>query len=416
MSEFDGETRTLGKSSMGHVSAEEFQVELDDVYACPGRCPGCVLSSAERKTVQPDMSHETRRLIFDKLTSYVLGLGGLKRMNLTYGIADHFLMSSNYLEEIYQDAIRFFKEVGLSGNGAVFLTTSLIGKTEDIKGKIDALEKMSEGETPLRLIVVFDPGKYRHQSFGEKYEEHIRYAKEKFGVVDLAVNLSDEALMEISAKEMAEFAAKHGFHEVTVNWVPTQDNIKQTYSEKTKKVLVKWLEEFALLSEQRGIQSSYVPVIQKSYAAWRCAIDAESKEDGLGVLPVVEKLMENTLGKSIQFDHEGRVFAKWEAIGDVPSNERTGMAIWGEVREPKNLAEIIQKGLVTTKREAIKAVSKDVCRTCDYAALCATTGFHVYTSVIAKSHSAVSRECPHVAHHFWSAEAAKVRDESSMNL
>lgn len=38
--------------------SEEIQLEIDDVYGCPGHCPGCALSSLERKSFEPDMKFE----------------------------------------------------------------------------------------------------------------------------------------------------------------------------------------------------------------------------------------------------------------------------------------------------------------------------------------------------------------------
>jgi radical SAM protein with 4Fe4S-binding SPASM domain len=382
------------------IDAEEFQVEVDDVYACPGRCPGCVLSSSERRTTNPDMSTEIRKSIFRSLSSYVKSLTGLKKMNLTYGIADHFMMSLPYLTEIYEDAKKFFADSCLENSGSVFITTSLIGKADDIRQKIDALSLMSTESVPLGLIVVFDPGKWSHKRFGDTYEGNIKYAKEKFSVVDLAINLSDEAMVGITPEEMIKFSLENGFEEVTVNWVPTDDNIKHTYSAETKNKLSKWLIDFSILSDKNNIQSSYKPVIKKAYDAWRCAMDSESDTDGTGVLDVMEKLLKNTLGKSIQFDHNGNVFAKWEAIGDVPSNARTGLSIWGNVSQG-DLSEIINNGLLKTKKESFKSVSTQSCLTCKYAAACATTGFHVYSQVIRRVEKSEMDGCPHVAFGLW---------------
>ena len=47
--------------------SNEIQIEIDDVYGCPGHCPGCALSSIERKGYEPDVSLDTLHLIYDKL-------------------------------------------------------------------------------------------------------------------------------------------------------------------------------------------------------------------------------------------------------------------------------------------------------------------------------------------------------------
>ncbi len=45
----------------------EMQIQIDDVYACPGHCPGCALSSLERKGYEPDVSLDTLHLIYVEL-------------------------------------------------------------------------------------------------------------------------------------------------------------------------------------------------------------------------------------------------------------------------------------------------------------------------------------------------------------
>ena len=378
--------------------ATEIQIELDDVYACPGKCPGCVLTTEERKSPVPDMSGATRLQILASLEKYIPQLSGLKTMNLTYGIADHLLMPTEYLVQIYKDAARLFDAAGLAGSGSIFMSTSVIGKTAMVKAKLAALAEASrEFETKLYPIVVLDPAKLIHASFGKTYAHHIAFTKELFGVVDLAINLSDRAIADMSARTLVEFAKKHGFREVTVNWVPTPDNLKATYSPEVVLKLRDWLLEFAVEAEKEHVECSYVPVVQKAYDAWRCALDGE-EGDGQGVLNLAEKLLPETLEKSLQFDHAGNVFPKWEAVGDVPHNDRVGLKVWGNVNESPDLSALIRNGMPKTIRTVIKAVSGSPCNTCEFSGFCATTGFHAYTHVLKEGQAdGWLKDCPHVA-------------------
>jgi hypothetical protein len=101
--------------------------------------------------------------------------------------------------------------------------------------------------------------------------------------------------------------------------------------------------------------------------------------------------------KSLQFDHEGRVFPKWEAIGDVPHNERFGFQDWGSVVE-QDLSILVAEGLKKSMRSVVKTLNKSsVCTQCEFAGFCATTGFHVYTHVLNENRVADHGDCPHVA-------------------
>jgi hypothetical protein len=372
--------------------APELQLELDDVYACPGKCPGCVLTPLERKGQEADMSEETRTLILQSLRAYIPTLSNLQSMNFTYGIADHLLMELPYLERIVLDANQLFLDVGLQDTGSIFLSTSLIGKSELLVEKMQALSRLqTRFETRLSLLVVLDPAKLLHQTFGDNYRTHVETAKTLFSSVDLSINLSQAAVEQLSPEALVTFAQSYGFHEVTVNWTPTPDNLSFTYSLSFMPQLTDWLLRFAALSKEVGLSSSYVPVIQKAYTAWRCASDAESADEGAW-LPLLSSLLPETLSKSLQFDHHGQVFPKWEAVGDVPHNNRFSFADWGNVREAP-LTTLVARGIQQSTRAVVHTLRKaPSCQSCSYAGLCATTGFHIYTHVLPKSH-----DCPHVA-------------------
>jgi hypothetical protein len=378
--------------------ATEIQIELDDVYACPGKCPGCVLTAEERKSPVPDMSKETRQTILSALADYIPTLQGLTSMNLTYGIADHLLMPTDYLVSIYKDAAELFDRVGLAGSGSIFMSTSVIGKTDMVKKKLTALAEAAKPyKTKLLPIVVLDPAKLMHASFGKTYAHHIAFAKELFGTVDLAINLSDKAIAQMSPRELVDFASTHGFREVTINWVPTSDNLKATYSKAVVVSLRDWLLAFAKEAEQVHVECSYVPVVKRAYEAWRCALDGE-EGDGQGVMALAEQLLPETLSKSLQFDHAGNVFPKWEAVGDVPHNDRVGIPVWGNIHATPDLRRLIQAKMPKTIGVVLKAVAQSPCESCPYVGFCATTGFHAYTHVLKKANaSGWLEDCPHVA-------------------
>ena len=63
------------------VYSNEIQIEIDDVYGCPGHCPGCALSSLEKKGTDPDMDFNVLKLSIEKLIPYVKSLKNLEKLN-----------------------------------------------------------------------------------------------------------------------------------------------------------------------------------------------------------------------------------------------------------------------------------------------------------------------------------------------
>ena len=82
--------------------ARELQIQIDDVYACPGNCAGCILVADERRTRTPDMSERLLRLSMNRLDAYIPTLDNLEYINLTYGIGDHLRMDQDYLKLLHK--------------------------------------------------------------------------------------------------------------------------------------------------------------------------------------------------------------------------------------------------------------------------------------------------------------------------
>lgn len=362
--------------------SNEIQIEIDDVYACPGHCPGCVLSSIERKASMPDMREETLLNSINKLIEYVPSLSHIEKINLTYGIGDHFLMSNEYLAKIYHLGADLIEKTNLKNKyNGVFLTASLIGKHELIMEKIKALHQESLiRNVPVYVIAVLDPKHLYHKKFADVYKKNIIEANKILNKVDLSINLSEEAIDNISPQELYDFALINNFDEVTINWVPTQDNIEYVYFNQEK--LADWLISFdKLLSKDDLLSTSYRPVIMKTINNLMCktANEKNNLNDDIKMhLPEITK-------KSIHIDEKGNVFPKYEAIGDVSHTPRLGIKEWGNVNSEESLKSIIDKGLLETEKFVLKQFYREPCLSCDYNNFCANSGFHVYNYVLNKN-------------------------------
>lgn len=363
---------------MSHYS-NEIQIEIDDVYGCPGSCPGCVLTKTERKNNKPDMSKETLVNSIQKLCEYVPTLANLEKINLTYGIADHFLMSKEYLEFTFREGSKLIRAANLQNpHNGIFYTASMIGKHNLIMEKVNFLHKLSKEEkVPFYVIAVLDPKNLYRKNFGDVYKDNIISTNSLIGRVDLSINLSEEAVTMITPRELYDFAKMNNFDEVTINWVPTFDNIRFSYANLEK--TTRWLIEFdELVSMDEKLGTSYRPVILRTIDNISCTNIDESES----LIESIDKNLNELIYKSVQIDENGYIFPKYEAIGDIAHNPRLKLEPIGNINEESSIQELFKNKRKSIQRTINKIMNNVTCINCEYSKYCANSGFHIYNHVL----------------------------------
>ncbi len=400
--------------------SNEIQIEIDDVYGCPGHCPGCVLSNLERRSIAPDMNLSILEKSIQKLIDYIPTLDNLDKINLTYGIADHLIMDNDYLEKIFRLGAKLIKSANLSNpyNG-VFITSSMIGKHEHVMSKIKHIHNISkEVGVPFYIIAVLDPKNLYHKKFADIYKTNIIETNKLLGKVDLSINLSQEAIEMISPKELFEFAKINNFDEVTINWTPTFDNLQFVYN--NQKQLSTWLIEFdKQIQTHPEMGTSYRPVILRTINSLKC----EEPENTFSFQENLFSNMPELVKKSIQIDEKGNIFPKYEAIGDIAHTPRLGFEPIGNVQDNINISEMFENKYNQIRKTITKQFSLEPCTSCKHNLYCSNSGFHIYSYIIKAASknnlnyksimdSQIKSEgCPHIAKtmfDYYEAEASKL--------
>lgn len=386
--------------------SNEIQIEIDDVYGCPGHCPGCVLSNLERRSISPDMNFNILEKSINKLIEYIPTLENLEKINLTYGIADHLIMGNDYLEKIFRLGANLIKSSKLSNpHNGVFITSSMIGKHEHVMSKIKHLHQISkEVGVPFYIIAVLDPKNLYHKKFADIYKNNIIETNKLLGKVDLSINLSQEAIEMISPKELFEFAKINNFDEVTINWTPTFDNLQFIY--KNQKQLSNWLIEFdKQIQTHEEMGTSYRPVILRTINNLKC----NEPENTFSFQENLFSNMPEIVKKSIQIDENGNIFPKYEAIGDIAHTPRLGFEPIGNVNDNINISEMFNNKYNQIRKTITKQFALEPCTSCKYNLYCSNSGFHIYSHVIKMAsknnlnyksimNSQIREEgCPHIA-------------------
>lgn len=372
------------------MSSGELQIQIDDVLACAGNCPGCVLSVQERKSTLPDMRQPVLQQTIERLLEWVETFPQLEKVNITYAIADHLLMGEDYLQAIYEKA----RQIILAAkpldtrHSSVFFTTSLVGKPDVVIEKLNKVHQVVS-QVDFLPIVVLAPALLHAGKFGPIYREMIMEARKIFGKVDLSINLSDDAIREMSPDELMSFAQNNAFDEVTVNWTPNLINAKKTCEDIP--ATRQWLLDFnTLLRGNPHILSSFRPVMMKAISSMCRANELPLLKD------VVENVLPETIRHSIEIDHRGHLMPKFEAIGDIPYMERFTMQDMGSL-ERTSIQSAMDEHMGRIQRNVLSLHANRQCQLCQFVGLCAGTGFHVINSVLKKTNMKDDGPCPHVA-------------------
>lgn len=393
----------------------ELQIQIDDVYSCPGHCAGCMLSAAERRLGGPDMAPAVMDRALGAVEAYAQRLGALDRLNLTFGLADHLMMPDDYLSQLMNRGARLVDRVSPRDrdHSAVFVTMALIGKPARLAARLHALAAQSAAlAVPMIPVVILDPQLLHTAQFGTAYRDLILTAKSAFGRVDLSLNLSRPAAALMNPQMLVEFALANAFEEVTINWVPTDGNARHTLTRPAD--LVSWLLTLdRLIAAEDTLSCSYRPVIQRSIAAVLCKRDDPAVP--LPVTDVVRDIVPRTIAHSLQIDPKGRLLAKFEAVGDVPHAERFGFADLGSVMEAE-IATLLARHLPRTVAAVTAAHARTpACGACAVSDICAATGFHIFNRLARTYEKGAASDCPHIARALISHYVADAVDPATID-
>jgi len=386
--------------------SKDIQIEIDDVYGCPGSCAGCTLSVSERKTKNAVMSPLTLTQSIKKLKDYIVTLKDFEKISLTYGIADHFLMSKEYLANSYNLGASLIETVNFTNpHNGIFYTASMIGKHKTIMDKVKFLYELSQKrKVPVYIVAVLDPKHLYNKKFSSVYKKNIIEANKIISRVDLTITLSKETIDFSLPQDLYEFALINYFGEININLTPTFDNLSFVYMDQNK--LADWLLDFdKLIEKNKKLNVNYRPVIMKIINN----LKHTKNKQYYSFQEIIKHNIPKLIYRSIQIDDKGNIFPRYDAIGDIAHTPRLGYKPIGNVSEELGIEDMFERHINAIKSHITKQFVKEPCNACEYNLYCANSGFHIYNYVLNKAakndmniamllkNNIEKNNCPHVA-------------------
>lgn len=368
----------------------ELQVQIDDVYQCPGMCPGCVISKNDRKSsVASLISPSNLPQYVSSISEYTTTLEGLDVVNLTYGIGDHLSCDTATFKNLI---IAGSNIAALGSNiGTIGITMAMIGKTNDVVAKLKSFKASIPDISNVVPIIVIDPLKIENKAFKETYLSNIEAAKDIFLKLEFVVNLSSTSVSIMSPSELYGLCESFGIEELTINFSPNVHNQKHTTS--NLKSISNWLIDLDIIVRKR--MESTLPFIDFGYRhVMESTLDSVTKSNFKSNTEALTSFYPTTIHHSILLDHHGHVFPKLEAIGDVSYSEHFNYTPIMTINN-KPIADILSYYVASMPPSIVRTYSVEPCRSCVFSNECITTGFHVYNQLLPATGQS---SCPHIAY------------------
>ena len=356
---------------------EDIQVQIEDVYGCPGSCAGCMLSEAQRNSYVPMIDSETLDKIFLKLDSHIRELSYIQRVQIVFGIADHLLLPLDYLEQVVVKTSDFIKNTKIQNScNGLFLTTSLIGKSERVVEKISYLTDVSKREgVRLYFTAVLDPKIFDNQKLLDVFTYNLKYAVELTQSVDLTINLSYETINSLTPERLTQYCEDNKIPNIIINWIPTKDNFPHVY--KNIASLSAWLLNLLECNKTANFTIAFKESIENLFKYTKAYGDAE-----LSLSELIVKHFYYMSANNLTINPKGKIFINFEAIGDVPHNEGFNIKEVGSIFEERSIMEMLKEKSEYYRGIAIKNISNKHCLSCEYLKECSLSGFHYYNFLV----------------------------------
>ena len=341
---------------------KELQINIENVVSCASNCDGCILTNDERKSrVIPsnDLLYHISNYINEYLLYRQSSLNDVDEVAINSVQGDHLLLSYEQLNSLYDN---LFLKIN-HNKKYITLTSSGVLNHNQFINKVDFIHTKSvENNLPNMLAVIFDPTKENLTSFVDKYYKNINYVKEKFGGVDLEMNISPDIVNSYSPEQIVDFMINNHFSLLNINYVITQQNAEHFYTNSEK--IGNWLNHLYNLyfknynNMNQHFELSFIPHVGR-FVENKLNSDEDNK-----------LLLNYSLHNQLYIDKLGNVFFMLTGFGDVGLTARNGFYKIDNVINGFNskiFEEKIQFQLSKMNTIYFKHIS---CRNCEYLSAC----------------------------------------------
>lgn len=223
------------------ITMEHNRFVIETMSFCQGNCSGCFFSEQERVNGSFISSSDLTSVV-DFICKQAKGMSDV---SINFGQGDHLAVKdSEWLDLLFH--VKQFKHL----KPLITISTSAIERFDLVKKRTDELHQMAVDENMnLFFAVVLDPKKLEHKTFKDRYIQNINYIRDKFGFIDLTINVGEDTLNYFPPEKLDEFLLQNKFRHLELNLIPTVNTVNK-FSHKYKEI-VNWFISFKEVSKDK---------------------------------------------------------------------------------------------------------------------------------------------------------------------
>jgi len=364
---------------------------LETALACPGQCPGCMIPATLRRGREPAMPTDRVDQALAAFGRQITDLGDIHSVEFNCGIADHMILGGDYLASLYDRFLGLCDTPGLTNEDSEFeFTTALYGSEAKLLATLERMARAAEGRLPIKPVVVIDPTLRRvAPKLWREQQAMLAKALQVFGnPVDVAINLSLQAVDAMTPAEMFDLFLDRAVPEFKVNWVPTAGNLADTAAELDR------IEDWLIAYMQLAADSAF-PQNAELISVTRSLL--EGADQGLGddadLTEHLTAVCRRHVPAHLFVTADGSVSALMEAVGDIPFHPAQGLVPVAHLDQGP-LQPQIERAIPRLVATLVRGVSRPACGACPHRLACAGSAYPAYAHVLRKAGSRPDR-CPH---------------------
>ncbi len=343
------------------LDGKRFRIFMDIVLTCFGSCTGCPLSFADRKNTSPEMSaKEVRRYLdfFIPMINQKVKEKGLFTSVVNLGTGDYFAMDQVFLDNLFKEIAEFFSHLDTPRN-VMTITTSLFMKPVKMRPKIEAIQKHLRGNQ-FAIEGVVDPVVLdkHYNSYLENYKAIVK----EFPFFDLVVNLSNQ-LEEKDIHNLMRFFKELNLLSFDIQYALNKTNVARVKADKHK--LMSLLQIIENKSEDKERMLGY-----------NLAIPSARHDDNKTIFDHIRGQAKEIMSERYAVKGDGSIYPLAFGYGDILLDEKYDMPRVGHVNDSffdeEKAVKLIEKFLIDIFKK------NKVCHTCEYSAMCYSTGYSFY--------------------------------------